>query len=251
MILIPLLAFGGKWVFLILALALVGVSLYEYLSLVVPEEDWRGKWPVILIGLILPISAQRGVLSLSFGLAVVTILNFIFHMLREDEFVGIMARIGKASFGLLYVGFFLSHLVLIRGLASGSAWIFFLLFVIFLGDTSAFYVGKNYGRHGLYRKVSPGKTVEGAIAGFAASLLGALFFWSLFLRPFSFVHCVVLASGMSLLGQAGDLCESMIKRSAGVKDSGSILPGHGGMLDRIDGLFFAAPFLYYYVVLVL
>lgn len=251
MVLVPLVVFGGRWAFLILALAVIGVSLYEYLGLVVPEEDWRERWPVILMGLVLPISAQKGESFLSFGLAIVIVLNFVFHLPRRDEFEGIMARIGKVSFGLLYVGFFLSHLVLIRGLASGSAWVFFLLFVIFLGDTSAFYVGKNYGRHSLYRKVSPGKTVEGAIAGFAASLLGALFFWAFFLRPFSFVHCVVLALGMSALGQAGDLCESMIKRSAGVKDSGSILPGHGGMLDRIDGLFFASPFLYYYVVLVL
>jgi len=251
MVLVPLIALGGEWGFLILALAVVGVSLYEYLDLVVPEKDWEGRWPVILMGFVLPLSAQRGESSLALGLAIVTILTFFFHLLGRDEFEGIMARIAKASFGLLYVGFLLSHLVLLRGLTSGLAWIFFLLFVIFLGDTSAYYVGKVFGRHGLYRRVSPNKTVEGAIAGLAGSLICALIFWSLVFRPFSFGHCVVLALGMGLLGQAGDLCESMIKRSAGVKDSGRILPGHGGILDRIDGLFFAAPFLYYYVVLVI
>lgn len=251
MVLIPLIVLGGKGTFLVLALALVGFSLYEYLGLVIPEEDWKGRWPVVLVGLVFPLSAQGGESYLVLGLVVVTISNFIFHLFGRGELQAIMARIGKTSFGLLYVGFLLSHLVLLRNLTSGLAWSFFLLSVIFMGDTGAYYVGKAFGRHGLYRKVSPGKTVEGAIAGFAGSLVGGLVFWSFFIRPFSFIHCAILALGMGALGQAGDLCESLIKRSAGVKDSGSILPGHGGILDRIDGLFFAAPFLYHYVALVL
>ncbi len=251
MILIPLLALGGRWSFLALVVALVGLSLYEYLDLVIPDKDWKGRWPVIFMGLILPLSAQGGESYLSLGLVTVTISAFIFHLFGRGELQAIMAKIGKSAFGLLYVGFLLSHLVLLRKLTLGLVWCFFLISVIFMGDTGAYYVGKAFGRRRLHRRVSPGKTVEGAIAGLAGSLLGGLAFWSFFIKPFSVVHCAILALGMGALGQAGDLCESLIKRSTGVKDSGSILPGHGGILDRIDGLFFAVPFLYHYVVLFL
>ena len=102
------------------------------------------------------------------------------------------------------------------------------------------------GRTKLYPSVSPNKTVEGALAGFLFSLVTGSVCREIFLPAISMHHCILLTAGISLIGQLGDLCESVFKRERGFKDSGTILPGHGGMLDRIDSLLFAAPFLYYY-----
>jgi phosphatidate cytidylyltransferase len=156
--------------------------------------------------------------------------------------------IGKAVLGPVYVGVPLSMLLHIdRYYPDGNTWIFFLLAVIFAGDTGAFYFGKFFGKHKLFEAVSPGKTWEGAIGGLLASLVAAI----LFLHVFSFhrvsVGIIAVVLCMSVTGQIGDLAESMLKRNHGVKDSGNILPGHGGILDRIDGLLFSIPVLYAYL----
>jgi len=114
--------------------------------------------------------------------------------------------------------------------------------VTWLGDTAAFFGGRAFGRHRLYPSVSPKKTWEGALCGLAGSVLGALAVRGLFWADADPVRLVVFAVLGGILGQTGDLVESVFKRSAGVKDSGSILPGHGGLLDRIDAFLFVAPF---------
>jgi len=150
----------------------------------------------------------------------------------------------KQSLGLVYIPLLLSHLVLIRSQADGISWVFLPLCVVFSGDTVAYYAGTYLGRHKLCPAVSPGKTWEGAIGGLAASLgAGALYKW-LFLRELPWVPGLLLFAAIAVAGQVGDLFESELKRVAGVKDSGVLLPGHGGMLDRIDALLFAAPVAY-------
>jgi phosphatidate cytidylyltransferase len=129
----------------------------------------------------------------------------------------------------------------------GKIWIFFLLSVIFASDTGAFYFGKFLGKHKLYAAISPNKTWEGAVGGLLSSIIVAL----LFLRILKFhqfsLTIVILALALSIAGQTGDLAESMLKRNHGIKDSGKILPGHGGILDRIDGLLFSIPILYVFL----
>ena len=152
--------------------------------------------------------------------------------------------------GLLYIGLTLSYLVMIRLLPQGEWFLLFLLLVTWAGDTAAYYVGTLCGQHVLAPRISPKKTVEGLVGG----LLGAVIFayvahwW--FLSDFSAVDCIVLAVLLTFAGLWGDLAESAIKRSVGVKDSGGILPGHGGMLDRLDSLLFTGPAFYYYVTLI-
>lgn len=129
----------------------------------------------------------------------------------------------------------------------GPGWLFVTLAIAFLSDTGAYAFGRLWGKHKLYPAVSPGKTWEGALGGLVGANVATLGFGSAFLLPELAVgHAVILGILGSLAGQVGDLFESMLKRSHGVKDSGNLLPGHGGMLDRVDALLFVGPVVYYF-----
>ena len=128
---------------------------------------------------------------------------------------------------------------------AGNVWIFFLLAVVFASDTGAFYFGRFFGKHRLHPAVSPGKTWEGAVGGLLCALIPVYVFQAFFHA--GKVTVFFLALALAVVGQVGDLSESLLKRACGVKDSGGILPGHGGILDRIDGLIFAIPVLYAYL----
>ena len=152
-------------------------------------------------------------------------------------------------FGVLYLGLTLGTLSMTRLLPQGEWLIFFLLLVTWASDTGAYYVGTLFGRHRLAPRISPKKTVEGLVGGLiAAIIVGYVARWW-FLPELSGLDCLILAILLTVTGLWGDLTESVMKRSAGMKDSGGILPGHGGMLDRLDSLLFAAPAFYYYITL--
>ena len=152
--------------------------------------------------------------------------------------------------GILYVGWLLSHMVAIRGLDDGRNWVFFILFVTWVSDTSAFFIGRRFGRHKLAPNISPGKTWEGAVGGICGSILMSILFFTptLFQLPLVYWQVILLSVLVSVFGQLGDLVESLLKRSTGVKDSGKLMPGHGGILDRIDSIVFAGVVVYYYVI---
>ena len=154
----------------------------------------------------------------------------------------------KHLIGIFVIVFLLSHLIWLRGLDKGRPLVFFLLTVTFSGDTFAFYGGKLFGTHKLSPKISPGKTREGAILGLIGNILGGLVFAFFFFSEVSLLAIIFFAGIAGILGQLGDLWESILKREAKVKDSGKCLPGHGGVLDRMDSLFFSAPFLYYAII---
>jgi len=181
-------------------------------------------------------------------------IPLIFHMLAYGSSDNRLNTevIEKAVVGPIYICLPISLLILIDMHSNGNIWIFFLLAVIFANDTGAFYAGKTLGRHKLYREVSPNKTWEGAIGGLILGMVIEFIFLKIdplkVHNPDLSILCIVIL--LSIASQVGDLVESMIKRIYGVKDSGSILPGHGGMLDRIDGLLFAIPVLYAYVAFV-
>src|SRR5262249_36244654 len=171
-------------------------------------------------------------------------------------------------FGVLYLGGLMGYLIAIRNLdysltgkiitdipqSEGPHELMFLFVVIWINDIFAFLVGKTIGKHKLASTISPNKTVEGAIGGLLFGVIAGIVYTKL-MRPETNLNQVVLsliALGVliGIFSQLGDLCESQIKRAAGVKDSGWLFPGHGGVLDRIDSLLFGAPALYYYVSLV-
>ena len=154
--------------------------------------------------------------------------------------------LSASCIGIVYICIYLSFLVPIRNGSEGILWVFFILLVLWMGDTGAYIVGSMLGRTKLCPAVSPNKTIEGALAGLLFSLVTGLACKKIFLPDISMTNCILLTAGISLIGQLGDLCESVFKREREYKDSGNILPGHGGILDRIDSLLLAAPFLYYY-----
>lgn len=151
-------------------------------------------------------------------------------------------------FGVLYVGLLLGYYALLRNLEHGVALVFFVIIVTWLSDTGGFFIGKPFGKHQLAPTLSPNKTVEGLLGGIVFSVIGAIISQLTFTPFFSFSQCVMLGVGLALLGALGDLAESAIKRSVRVKDSGTIIPGHGGVLDRVDSLLFTGPAMYYYVM---
>jgi phosphatidate cytidylyltransferase len=148
-------------------------------------------------------------------------------------------------FGVLFIGWNLSHLILLRLLPAGPSYILFLCAVVWVGDSAAMYVGKSLGRYKMAPAISPGKTWEGAVGGAVGGVLAAVWSAGFWLPHLGLWQCVMLGLCISLAAQMSDLGESMLKRYAGVKDSGGLIPGHGGILDRIDSLLFAAPTLVY------
>jgi len=146
--------------------------------------------------------------------------------------------------GVVYIALPLSMLVLIRGETDGIAWIFLILAIVFSGDTCAYHVGSRYGAHKLCPSVSPGKTLEGALGGLAGNLAAGVLVKGFFLPSLPWIESLAFFVIVGMAGQAGDLFESLLKRQGNIKDSGAILPGHGGILDRIDALLFAAPVAY-------
>ena len=245
-------AYGTETIFtlLIIIAALVGVT--EYNRMVFGTGLWREKAETLAVALLILIAAAARdrvllVAVLSFAVMAILMLNLL--RIREEGLD--MIRVGKVILGVMYVPLLMSHFILIRQEPAGILWIFFILVLAFSGDIAAYYVGKGMGRRKLLPEVSPGKTVEGTIGLFAGSIIGCILFRQLFFPILPVSHTVILGLVGSVAGQLGDLCESALKRAAGVKDSGTLLPGHGGILDRLDCLMFITPFVYYYRVLII
>ena len=150
-----------------------------------------------------------------------------------------------------YVGMLTGSLIRLRNdFPEGWKLVFFLLLVVWLGDSGAYYVGKKFGKHKLSPRISPKKTIEGLAGGMATSIIAALVIHFTFFPNFPLHHAIIAGVLLSFAGVVGDLAESMWKRSADVKDSGTLLPGHGGFLDRFDSILFTAPILYCYWTLI-
>ena len=180
------------------------------------------------------------------------VLSLIWLLLRpqkEGAFIGWAWTIA----GILYVGWLLSYLVALRGLDDGRNWVFFVLFVTFASDTVAFFVGRALGRHHLAPGISPGKTWEGTVAGVFGAIIVSLFFIlpTPLILHISLWQAILLGFLVSVFGQCGDLVESLLKRNTGVKESGKLMPGHGGILDRTDSIVFAGIVVYLYYIFVI
>jgi len=197
----------------------------------------------ILAAFVLPeISVEVSV----FAVLLILPAMFVFTMKQLDTALPATA---VSVLGTLYLGMMGGTVLRLRldfGDADGRNLMFFLFIVVWLGDAGAYYVGKAFGRTKLSPLISPKKTVEGLMGGIATSVLGAAAIHFSFFRNFPLIHCLIAAVLLSVTGVIGDLAESLWKRSADVKDSGTLIPGHGGFLDRSDSILFTAPILYGY-----
>jgi phosphatidate cytidylyltransferase len=176
----------------------------------------------------------------------------LYYLFRPGDIATSAERLAYSTVGILYGGLSFGFLALLKrdfGPAGGDA-IVLVLATAWLSDTGGYFAGKFLGRRKLYPAVSPNKTWAGAIGGALAAVAGGFVMERWRLRGLAVVDVVVLAGVGSVLGQLGDLVESLLKRSRGVKDSGDILPGHGGLLDRVDAVLFIAPWFYLYLLAV-
>ena len=233
---------------------LVFVGLYELFAIARARQISPETIGGMIAGTLVALSGHFGNTTITnFLLYGGCLLVAALHVVRGRHAV---AGLAGTIFGVVYVGWFGAHMIMLHGLGrSGPALVTLLFATVALTDSGAFFVGRAIGRHKLAPKASPGKTWEGAFGGFAASVLGALavYFASgrypeLGFPEWSIVRYLYAGVVLSIASQIGDLAESVLKRDAGVKDSGNFFPGHGGVLDRCDGFLFAAPFLYYIVL---
>jgi phosphatidate cytidylyltransferase len=233
----------------VFVLVVAGLALTEYATIALPTAPRRLRAAVVAIGVGLAAALYlRPELGLVWVLAALVAVAALV-LFDPGDIAGAGARLGVAAFGIFYLGVLPVPLALLhRDIPDGSLWVGAAIIVTFANDTGAYFTGRALGRHKLYPAISPGKTVEGAVGGLVAGLGVLLALRGLFARSISIADCMFVAVPAAVLGPIGDLVESMIKRAAGVKDSGKLLPGHGGMLDRIDALLFVAAWVYVYAV---
>ncbi|MBU0462251.1 MAG: phosphatidate cytidylyltransferase [Proteobacteria bacterium] len=248
----------GNTLFFAILISVVAIfAIREYLRIVFGNDEEPISNTIKLISYIvsmaLIISACLGSWEILFLILAMNLMALsIFVLSRFASNHAIFDIISKQVLGVVYIPVSLSLLIFIKELDGGTFWIIWLLIVIFANDTGAFYSGTFFGKNALAPNISPNKTIEGSVGGIAASMVTGFIFCQCFFNDLSLSFLTIPVSFMlAIAGQIGDLFESAMKRASSIKDSGRILPGHGGMLDRIDGLLLAIPVLYVYLVFVL
>ncbi len=249
-LILALLYRGPPWGFYLLVLPATLIGAWELFNMTHPRDRWSQILGVVMsaatsVGTYAAVGNARALVTI---LIAVPLLGPVLTLARLGEMRTAALRAMAMGFGPLYVGVPLTLLALLRRDLGddGPGYVVLTIMFAWLGDTGGYFAGRFLGRRKLYEAVSPKKTVEGAVGGLGGSVLAALLahFW--FLPSLSITHGVLLALVAGALGQVGDLGESLLKRSTGVKDSGAIIPGHGGILDRVDALLMtsAVTFLY-------
>jgi phosphatidate cytidylyltransferase len=236
---------GPRWPYFALVLLVSGLAQWEFTRMF--RRAGEAPYPWLGLGLGLLVTASfllhaEGATTLAMASAILVTLAAPLASGRAPAW----APTALTLLGVCYVNWLLGYGIWLRELPRGADWITFLVTVTWVGETAAYAVGSLVGRHKLAPVVSPSKTMEGAVAQVVASVLTALVVnWALFPdRP-----ATVAAGGgllLGVVGQVGDLSESVLKRSVQTKDTGGLIPGHGGLLDRLDSLLFNTPALFYY-----
>ncbi len=224
------------------------LSLVEFNRMGLGQNHRLEQWVAAILGAsILPVVfCQNAALLLPMLTAAFLIFSLLF-LFRLPSIAEVHHRLGWVVLGLIYLPLPLGHLIFLRSLTDGRQWIFMTLMVIMACDSFAYFVGSQIGRRKLYPAVSPNKSVEGALGGLAGAVLAVMLVKYAFLPVIGLVDGVLIGILLGVVGQLGDLFESLLKRACGVKDSGHIIPGHGGILDRLDSLLFAFPVIFYVV----
>lgn len=271
LVLIPLVllivALGEPWVALLVAAA-VGIALDEAYGLFAAAGHRPVRWAGFLgaLGLVVAALLAPSGVGIGAALAGAVVITLIGQLLRLDR-AGALTDWALTLAGALYVAGTLAHFILLRDVTSpafapswweaigaptlgaGAWWLLTAFLLVWPCDTAAYFIGIRWGRHKMSPYLSPNKSWEGAAAGFLTSLAVAAVLKPLLGLPLSYGWAVALGALVGVIGPLGDLAESLLKRQAGVKDSGRLIPGHGGMLDRLDSLLFVVPAVYYVLLL--
>jgi phosphatidate cytidylyltransferase len=257
-VLVAIIGYAPSPCFLILVAGATVLALEEFFSLAVQSgfEVFRvsghGSSMLLLAALYRSGSNPWAVLVV---LVASCFLFLALGLRRGNRLSSVLPGAAATVLGLLYISLTLGLLVVVQTSTTfwgpGKQWLFFLLLVVWFGDTAAYYIGRGFGKHALAPQISPKKTVEGAMGGLLGNALAAFLGKQIFLSNAPLTQLLVLSILLGVVSQIGDLSESALKRGAGVKDSSNLLPGHGGMLDRIDGVLFATPVMFGYVHFVL
>lgn len=236
------------WGTLVVVIALLAIV--EYLRLAFADRVGpRIVGGVLGAGVVLAaVSAPAPGVWMVASLAALLPVTMSYVVLLRDDFTAGLADVGSIAVGILYGGLLLPHFFWLRHLPEGAAWVTFVIAIGMAGDSGGYFIGHAFGRHKLVPHLSPGKTVEGALGIVAASLLCAAVAKLVLFPQHSFAEILGLGAAMSIIGQLGDLSESVMKRAFGAKESGALFPGHGGVLDRIDSLLFPVVLVYYYLM---
>lgn len=247
--------FGDPWFSLFIAAASI-VGALEFYRMV--SDSGKGL-PLTYLGLLWAVALTLSPLSLHYReinllpavMSAAMIISLVWILIRSPRETAFQNWAWTAA-GALYIGWMLSYWLNLNLLPQGREWVYLALLTIFANDTGAYFIGRRWGRHKLAPTISPSKTREGAIGGLLSSVAGVVVVFLLlnFFLAFSLPYWQVILLGclISLFAQLGDLVESLLKRNLDVKDAGKLLPGHGGVLDRLDSLIFVAPIVYYYAI---
>jgi phosphatidate cytidylyltransferase len=247
-----IIGWAHAWVYAATIAAIAALALYEFLDLGVrkgfhiPVPICIGAMLFILAAFVLePISVEMGVF-----LTLLVIPGY--YVIRGGDLGEALPSSGIAVMATLYVGMLAGSLIRLRNdfPIEGPKLVGFLLIVVWIGDAGAYYFGKAFGKHKMSPRISPKKTIEGLVGGILTAIAAAVVIHFTFFPQFPVVHAAIAGVILSVTGVIGDLAESMWKRSADVKDSGTLIPGHGGFLDRFDSVFYTTPILYSYWFLI-
>ena len=258
--LVLLIVYFGSWLYLFLISAVVLLMQVEYCRL---AQHFSEKLNVVmptlltvafcLLAYFLPVLTKTlSVSTVMFSFFTVLLIYIFAESIFRRQVAGELVTVTLKLTGILTIGWALGyHLILLRNSGQlGMSLCFLLAGTIWCGDTGAYLIGKAVGKHKLGTPVSPRKTIEGTIGGLVVgTLVGFLLGAFLLKDTVPLIHIALIGLLLTVMGQLGDLSESLMKRTAGVKDSGDVIPGHGGLLDRCDSLIFSAPVLYYYLKL--
>lgn len=247
--LLALIFLGPAWGWGLLVVAVAMLGLAEYLWLAFPQRMGERVLGLLLGAVVVgaALSQPQPGLAIAAALSLLLAAGLIYVVLLRADFERGLPDFGLLVIGVLYTGFLLPHFYWLRQLPEGSQWVTFVIAVGMGGDSGGYFIGHAFGRHKLIPRVSPGKTVEGALGIIASSMIVGAAGKLVLLPDRGWGEMLGLAFVMAVIGQLGDLGESVMKRTFGAKESGWIFPGHGGVLDRIDSLLFPVALVYYYV----
>lgn len=242
---------GPVWLFNATMAAICVLAMYEFLAL---GKAKGYDVPVVLCILIMLLIMAAFILddlSVELGMFAALLIIPASYVMTSKPLEDSLPSSAVAVLATTYVGMLGGSLIRLHNdFPEGYKLVFFLLLVVWLGDSGAYYVGKQFGKHKLSPRISPKKTIEGLFGGMTASIVAAIVIHYTFFPNFPLLHAIIAGVILSFAGVIGDLAESMWKRSAAVKDSGTLIPGHGGFLDRFDSILFTAPILYCYWTLI-